>query len=128
MLELNRKYMTSLNHYSEGVLQKIPVTLIAGNAFTHPGGSPSFWPNDGIVDVQSALAQDLSDQVIEHRRCYLYEGGTHSIWVSNNVDPKLPEDTAITWNNTVGNWVDEAIRGSRTAMKQPNRVGCPTTN
>ncbi len=125
MVQLNSRQMGLLNHYSQGVLKKIPVTLIAGNAFTKPGGASNVWPNDGIVNVASALAENLSDEVIEHRRCYIYQGGTHSIWISNNADPKLPEDTAITWNNTVGGWVDQAIRGARLSLNQPTRQGCP---
>lgn len=127
-VELNREQMTKLNAFNAGVLDQIPVTLIGGNAFTKPGGNPNIWPNDGIVDLASAMAQDVPDSVIKHRQCHLYEGGTHSLWVSENSHPALPDDTAITWNNTVGAWVDEAIRGAKKAFSQPNRLGCPVAN
>jgi hypothetical protein len=52
-------------------------------------------------------------------------GRAPRIWISNNAEPKLPEDTAITWNNTVGGWVDQAIRGARLSLNQPTRQGCP---
>lgn len=127
-VELNREQMKKLNDYNAGVLERTPVTVIGGNAFTKSGGDPNIWPNDGIVDLASAMAQDVPDSVIPHRRCHVYEGGTHSIWVSNHVSPRLPEDTAITWNATVGDWVDEAIRGATKAFSQPNRLGCPVAN
>lgn len=70
MVEMSRLQMALLNKYSEGVLRKVPVTMIGGNAFTKSGGDPGIWPNDGIVDLGSAFAQNLSDQVVEHRRCH----------------------------------------------------------
>lgn len=125
LAETSRTAMMSLNAYSADVLKKIPVTLIAGNAFTKPGGAQTNWPNDGIVNLASALAQDVPDHVIDHRRCYLFDGGTHSTWVSANADPKLPEDAAITWNDTVAAWVLQAIRHAGSELGQANREGCP---
>ncbi len=117
--------MVGLNTYNAGVLDKIPVTLIAGNAFTKQGGAAHAWPNDGIVNLASALAQDVPDAVIPHRRCHLYEGGTHSLWISAHADPQRPEAAAITWNGTVGEWIERAIREADVALWQPNREGCP---
>lgn len=125
LAETTRTQMAALNEYLAGVLTKIPVTLIAGNAFTKQGGVSSAWPNDGIVNLASALAQQIPDSVINHRRCYLYEEGTHSLWISTHADPKRPEAAAITWNDTVGAWVDRALREANVALKQPNREGCP---
>ena len=127
LAETSRSAMDGLNAYSTGVLDKIPVTLIAGNAFSKPGGSANNWPNDGIVNLSSALAQDVPDSVIGHRRCYLLDGGTHSIWVSANAVPSLPENQAITWNEGVAAWVDSAIRNAGKQLRQTNRVGCPAS-
>ncbi len=124
-VELNRQQMSGLNGNNAGVLDQIPVTLIGGNAFKKPGGDPKAWPNDGIVDLASAMAQQVPDRVIKHRRCHRYEGGTHSLWVSQNSDPVLPDATAITWNKTVGDWVAQAIRGARGVLREPDREGCP---
>lgn len=125
LAEVNPAQVETLNNYNAGVLDAVPVTLIAGNAFTKSGGVSSVWPNDGIVNLDSALAKNVPDSVIKHRRCYLYDGGTHSIWISANANPPLPEDLSITWSNTVGDWVYQAIRGAKNEMKQPNREGCP---
>lgn len=125
LIENRRDQIDALNKFNEGALANIPVTLISGNAFTKAGGNPSVWPNDGIVNVSSALGQDVPDSVINHRTCYLYEGGTHSVYISDNSKPPRPVNMAITWNDTVGNWVDQAIQNSAHAMKQPNRLNCP---
>lgn len=122
MVEMNPDQMIELNKYNEGALSQIPVTLIAGNAFTKTDGDHVIWPNDGIVAQDSALAKNLSANVIGHRRCYLYQGGTHSTWVSKQAN--IAASYAITWNSTVGDWVDMAIRESGTAMSSPNGVGC----
>lgn len=125
LIENRRDQIDALNTFNQGALANIPVTLIAGNAFTKAGGNQSIWPNDGIVNVSSALAQDVPDGVINHRTCYLYEGGTHSVYISKNAKPSRPINMAITWNDTVGNWVDLAIQNSANALKQPNRQNCP---
>ena len=115
--------IAALNAANAGVLRDIPVTMIAGDAFTKPGSSSPIWPNDGIVSVPDALAAPVSDAAITHRRCYLYEGGTHSVYISKAAG--LPESKAITWNSTTANWVYRAIASSGKTMKTPNRVGCP---
>ena len=124
-IEDSSNELNALNKFNEGVLANIPVTLIAGNAFTKAGGDRSVWPNDGIVNVASALAQDVPDSVINHRTCYIYEGGTHSVYISENSNPPLPINMSITWNDEVGSWVDLAIQNSANALKKPNRQKCP---
>ena len=123
LVETKTPEMIALNNYSADVLKTIPVTLVGGDAFTKSGGDSAIWPNDGIVNLSSALAQDVPNSVINHRRCYLFEGGTHSIYISNLAS--LPEDSSITWNNTVGSWVYRAIQEAGSALSQPNRQGCP---
>ena len=50
------------NEFQSGVLDKIPVVLIAGQKFTKPGRvNPAVWPNDGIVALQSALAKNIGE-------------------------------------------------------------------
>ena len=104
----------------------MPVTLIAGDAFYSPKGNtdPNIWPNDGIVNLSSAFAQSVPDAVIPHRSCRLYSKGTHSVYIST--DAGLPADLAITWNDTTGSWVDQALQGADSALGQPNRLNCPS--
>ena len=59
-----------------------------GNKFTRSGPvNAAVWPNDGTVALQSALATDVGDPVLPHRRCYTFED-THSIYVSTR--PSFP--------------------------------------
>ena len=124
LTEMKSAYMAELNNDNAGVLKKVPVTMVAGDYFQKDGGTPRVWPNDGIVTVDSAMARAASDAVINHRRCHLLPGGTHSIYISKEVG--LPDDTGITWNSQVGAWLLDAIRNSSKALRQPNRVGCPS--
>ncbi len=121
--ELSRTQMARLNTYNSGTLDNVPVSLIAGNAYTKAGGNPRIWPNDGIVDVQSGLAQNLPDSVIKNRRCYILNNGTHSLWISQRTG--RPDSDAITWNGTVGDWVAQSIREANLASHRTNREGCP---
>jgi hypothetical protein len=110
------------------VLDKIPVVLIGGMKFspekTSGGGpvNPAVWPNDGLVALQSALAEDVSDSVLPHRRCSTFDD-THSIYVSNLVG--LDQKTALTWDPQVLDVVRKAIDDAPKALDGPNREGCP---
>jgi pimeloyl-ACP methyl ester carboxylesterase len=111
------------NEFQSGVLDQIPVVLIAGNRFTKEGQTnPAVWPNDGLVAEQSALAKSISDPVLPHRRCHTF-GDTHSIFVSDAAG--LDWATALTWNPAVFEVIDSAITGAPTALAGPNREGCP---
>ena len=106
------------------MLDEIPVTLIGGNHFTRQGtAAPAVWPNDGIVALRSALAVDIEDAVLPHRRCYTFDA-THSDYVSMIVN--LPKQTALTWDPRVLDAVNAAIENAPQALAGPNREGCPT--
>ncbi|MGK2869645.1 MAG: esterase/lipase family protein [Mycobacterium sp.] len=114
--EVNQAYLMGpggWNDYQAGVLDRIPVTLIGGNRFTAPEGSappnPSVWPNDGLVATSSALAADISDRVLPHRRTVTFDD-THSIFVSNLAG--LPWETGLTWDTRVLDAVHNAIKDS----------------
>lgn len=124
--EVNRAYLMGeggWNAFQAGVLDRIPVVLIGGNKFTKPGQTnPAVWPNDGIVALQSALAVNVGDPVVPHRRCYTFDD-THSIYVSDQA--KLPEQSALTWDPRVFDVLRTAIEDAPSAVDQPNRQGCP---
>ncbi len=123
--EVNKAFLMGKNGWNEfqaGVLDQIPVTLIAGKRFTGPaGGNPGVWPNDGLVALDSALAQGIGDPVLPHRRCHTFDD-THSIYVSDIA--KLDWKTALTWDPQVLDVVHQAIQDAPEAMSEANRQGC----
>lgn len=125
--EVNRAYLmgaTGWNEFQSGVLDKVPVVLIAGKRFTMPGQvNSAVWPNDGLVAASSALAVEVSDSVLPHRRCYTFDD-THSIFVSNAA--KLEWKNALTWDPAVFDAVHQSIEDAPKALDTPNRQGCPS--
>lgn len=111
------------NSYQVGFLKGIPVTLIAGDYFTKEGGSSSTWPNDGIIQRNSALAAATPEAVLPYRRCFSFSL-THSLTVSRAVG--AADDTALTWNPQVGDTIARGINRAKRALRGPNRVGCPS--
>ncbi len=123
--EVNKQYLTGKNGWNDfqaGVLDKIPVVLIAGKKFTGPAGAnPAMWPNDGLVAEESALAKSVGDPVLPHRSCHVFDD-THSIYVSNAA--KLDWKTALTWDPQVFEVLHQAIQDAPKALDEPNRQGC----
>ncbi|MCV7347470.1 esterase/lipase family protein [Mycolicibacterium rhodesiae] len=122
--ELGQSYLTGpkgWNTFQAGVLEAVPVTLIGGNRFDRPGGAPAVWPNDGVVELRSALGRDVDDTVLPHRRCRIVDD-THSDYVS--MIAQLPRATALTWDPRVLDAVAEAIEGAATDLDGPARQGC----
>ena len=108
------------NQSQIGVLDGIPVTMIAGTYFTKKGGSPKRWPNDGVIERRSALGYATSNAVVPLRRCMSFPL-THSIFVSKALG--IADNKALTWNPRVGAALTNAINS---ALSQPNRQGCPS--
>lgn len=125
--EVNQAYLMGANGWNQfqsGVLDAIPVVLIGGKKFTMPGKvNPAVWPNDGLVALSSALAVDVGDPVLPHRRCYTVDD-THSIFVSNAAG--LEWNTAMTWDPQVLDMVHQSIEDAPKALDAPTRQGCPT--
>jgi len=123
--EVNTAFLMGKNGWNEfqsGVLDRIPVTLIAGKRFTvSPPANPGVWPNDGLVALDSALARGIGDPVLPHRRCFIFDD-THSIFVSDLA--KLDWKTALTWDPRVFDVLNQAIQDAPKAMGEPNRQGC----
>lgn len=116
------KNMPSWNQGQIGALDNIPVTLVGGSYFTKPGGLKSKWPNDGAIQLRSALATEVPDAVLPHRACFSFPL-THSLFVSKDIG--AADDTALTWNPAVGAVLTAEIDKAGTALKEPNRAGCP---
>jgi triacylglycerol lipase len=124
--EVNRAFLMGeggWNDFQSGVLDDIPVVLIGGKRFTAPGrANPAVWPNDGLVALRSALAEDIGDPVLPHRRCHIFDD-THSIFVSSEAGLEWP--TALTWDPQVLDVVHQAIENAPDALAGANREGCP---
>lgn len=110
------------NAAQAGALDGIPVTLFAGNLLNLPNGNPRAWPNDGLVQLSSALAPGVSDAVLPHRSCQV-RPDVHSAFFTNEL--KLPRDQALTWDPVVLSAVNQAVATSTKALAEPNRTGCP---
>ncbi|SBS71769.1 conserved exported hypothetical protein [uncultured Mycobacterium sp.] len=123
--ELGKSYLTGSkgwNSTQAGILDRIPVTLIGGNRYTHPApADAAVWPNDGVVELGSALARDIDDTVLPHRRCDTVDD-THSDYVS--MITNLPRTTALTWDPRVLDAVTTAIDNAPEVLDGPNRQGC----
>ena len=124
--EVNKAFLMGKggwNEFQSGVLNQIPVVLIGGKKFSAPAGqaNPAVWPNDGLVALQSALAKDIGDPVLPHRRCFSFDD-THSIFVSNAAG--LDWKVALTWDPQVFDVVHKAIEDAPKALDGPNREGC----
>lgn len=124
--EVNRGFLMGKggwNEFQSGVLDKIPVVLIAGKKFNVAGpANPAVWPNDGLVAEESALARSVGDPVLPHRRCFVFDD-THSIFVSNAAG--LEWKTALTWDPQVFEVLHRAIDDAPAALDGTNREGCP---
>lgn len=105
-----------------GVLDGIPVTLIAGTHFTKDGGDPSIWPNDAVVHVDEALARDLPASILPHRTCHVFPD-THSLAVS--LVAGLSAATALTWDPAVADALIAALDDVVAGRERPDREGCP---
>jgi triacylglycerol lipase len=83
------------------------------------------WPNDGAVALRSALAADITDPVLPHRACYIFDD-THSILTSNSLN--LPWATALTWDPRVLDTLHSAIDNAPKEFDTASRQGCPLSS
>jgi pimeloyl-ACP methyl ester carboxylesterase len=100
-----KEQTTAWNDLQQSVLANVPVVTIGGNHFDKPGLS-RVWPHDGLVALQSALADNVSEKVLSKYRTLTFPN-VHSIFFANALD--LPWDLALTWNPLVLEAVIEAI-------------------
>lgn len=120
---VTRKVLSGPNGWNEAqgsALAGIPLVMIGGNYFNYKGTS-EVWPNDGIVALDSALARNVSDNVIPHRRCYVFPN-THSIYISSAIGAEWT--SGLTWNPDVLETVKNSLKNSDNELKTPNYQGC----
>jgi len=78
-----------------GVLDEVPVLLVAGRWLAHADGDPEVWPFDGLVSQYSALAAGVPSSVIPLRTELSYPF-VHSIFFADQF--RLPWEQSLTWN------------------------------
>lgn len=115
---------TGWNAAQRGVLDGIPVFLIAANELSFEGGDPEFWPNDAIVSEYSALATGIGSDVLPLRSCASYPL-LHSIYVAD----ALGEDWqhGMTWNTEVLADVEAFITRVRSGETPRDGAGCASS-
>lgn len=94
------------NERQAGILDGIPVTIVAGDWFQASDGDAHAWPHDGLVSVSSALAEHVSPAVVQPRTTHLFHD-VHSIFFADQFG--LPWHQALTWNPEVFQVVLDAI-------------------
>ena len=107
--QVTRRYLddSGWNTRQTGVLDDIPVTLIGGDFITDPTGTPVVFPNDGLVELGSALAAGVSDEVLPHRAGELIRPDVHSIFFADKLG--ISWQQALTWDPVVLDAVAAAI-------------------
>lgn len=95
------------NERQRGALDEIPVALVAGDHFQHTGGPDRLWPHDGLVQLRSALAREVSPAVLPDRKEATFDD-VHSIFFADQFG--LPWERALTWDPAVLDLLTEALR------------------
>lgn len=98
-----------------GVLDEIPVLLVAGTALHEAGGEPEYWPHDGLVSEHSALASELGADVLPIRRAVSYPL-LHSIYIAEVLGESW--QLGMTWNPNVLQQVVDFVLEMRGASHQ----------
>jgi pimeloyl-ACP methyl ester carboxylesterase len=110
--QVTSQYLAGADGWNErqvGVLDAIPVTIVAGDWFQAADGDSHAWPHDGLVSVSSALAQHVSPAVVQPRATHLFHD-VHSIFFADQLG--LPWRQALTWNPEVFQVVLDAIEST----------------
>lgn len=112
--QVTRRYLAVANGWNErqrGVLDGIPLTIVAGDHFRLDGGDAAAWPHDGLVQLSSALAEGVSPEVASPRHVEVFPD-VHSIYFAEPFG--LPWERALTWDPAVRAVVVAAIRDADT--------------
>jgi pimeloyl-ACP methyl ester carboxylesterase len=116
--QVTRRYLTGDDGWNErqrGVLDGIPLTILAGDHFRHDGGDAAAWPHDGLVQLRSAVAEGVSPGVAAPRHVQVFPD-VHSIYFAEPFG--LPWERALTWDPDVRAAVVAAIRSADAALQE----------
>lgn len=108
--QVTRRYLTGSDGWNErqrGVLDGIPLIILAGDHFRLDGGDAAAWPHDGLVQLSSAVAEGISPEVALPRLVQVFPD-VHSIYFAEPFG--LPWERALTWDPEVRSVVLQAIR------------------
>lgn len=92
-------------------LAGIPVVLLGGDYFSQ-SGDDDVWPNDGLVALKSALAREVSNEVLPFRASRTFPD-VHSIYFTHLLD--LPLERGLTWDPDV-------LEAVAYAVENPGRI------
>lgn len=101
--QVARRFLRSWLPQQLAALDALAVTLIGGEAFT---GDGAMWPNDGLVTLDSALAQSLPGPILAQAPRHRF-ADAHSIYFADLFG--LPWDRALTWDPAVIATVCQAL-------------------
>lgn len=122
--QLSSAYLQGANGWNQrqaGALDGIPTTLLAGNYVKNSKGTSAAFPNDGLSQLESALAKQISDRVIPHRQCKTYPD-VHSLFYTRLYS--LPPERALTVDPDVLSDMVASLQAGPKLLKEKNRVGC----
>ncbi len=111
--QVTHRYLMGADGWNEqqaGVLDDVPVVLMAGGYFTDDDADPRVWPHDGLVSATSALAVDVPSTVLPIRTSHTFDDA-HSIFFTDHLG--LPMERAITWDPDVLSAVVAAIESAQ---------------
>lgn len=94
------------NSRQRGVLDGIPVTLIAGRFFAAASEPALLWPHDGLVALRSARADLVDTTVLPERTVHEFDD-VHSIFFADTFG--LDWSRALTWDPAVLAVVEAAL-------------------
>ena len=107
--EVSERYLagdSGWNSRQRGVLDGIPVTLVAGTHFSAHTEPELLWPHDGLVARRSARADLVGDDVLPDRMVHEFLD-VHSIFFADAFG--LDWARALTWDPDVFEVVDAAL-------------------
>jgi pimeloyl-ACP methyl ester carboxylesterase len=107
--EVGARFLTGpdgWNAAQAGVLDGIPVTVVAGTWFAAASEPAQLWPHDGLVARRSALAEPVDVAVLPTRVSAEFDD-VHSIFFADAFE--LPWERALTWDPAVFATVDAAL-------------------